>query len=186
MQVQQAVQEAQSFLRNGQDIAQRSPVNPDTLYMWDNQVQAIETFLANTEELAVDDDKLAELRKELRTVKKQIETKVLEFELKQDGQELPPEPTEQETLDELTMYGKELQPMLDELVAMKFSTMEELRGLDEARAQVDNFVVETESFRGKDADLDGYRKKARETKALVDEKVREFLKSWQANQDEDE
>lgn len=180
MEPNQALQEGQTFLRNGQDMAERSPVNADTLYMWDNQVQAIETYLANTETLAGDHDDLASLRDELRTVKRQIETKVLEFELKAEGEELPPDPTPEEQLEELKMYAQDVKELLDVLEKAKVGSLDELRELDEPRMQLDNFLVETEPFVGKDGELDQVRQRARDVKQSLDGSAKELIQAVNA------
>jgi hypothetical protein len=183
MEPQQALTEGQTFLRNGQDIAQRSPVNADTLYMWDNQVQAIETFLANTEPMADDDAGLASLRTQLRDVKKQIEMKVLEFELKEEGEELPPEPTEEELIQEMKAYAAEAQELLEGLEKAKIKSLDGLRELDEPRMHLDNFLVETEPLKGKDKEIDAVRERARAIKTALDGTSQEILRA--ANEADD-
>ncbi len=184
MEPNQALQEGQTFLRNGQDMAERSPVNADALYMWDNQVQAIETYLANTETMAGEHDDLAKLRDELRTVKRNIETKVLEFELKADGEELPPDPTPEEQLEELKMYAEDVQELLEVLEKAKVGTLDELRELDEPRMQLDNFLVETEPFVGEDGDLDQVRQRARDVKQSLDGSAKELIQAVNAAEGE--
>src|SRR5687768_14861071 len=108
MQLHEALRDGPSYVRNASEIAQRSPVNAETLYMWDNQVTAIELFLAGTEDLNGQDANLTNMRKELFGLKRQIEAKVLEFELKQENQEVPPEPTEAEQLEEMKAFAMDL------------------------------------------------------------------------------
>jgi transposase-like protein len=185
MEVQRAMQEGSAYLRNGQDIAQRSPVNPDTLYMWDNQAQAIETYLANTEEAASGDKGLADLRKQLREIKKQIELKVLEFELKQEGEEIPPEPSEEETLGELVAYAQDVKALLTELEKAPLASIEHVKALDEPRTQIDNFLVESEPFVGKNKTLDAIRTRARKLKAQLETKIADVIKAWRASDVDD-
>lgn len=184
MEPNQALQEGQAFLRNGKDMAERSPVNADTLYMWDNQVQAIETYLANTETLAADHDDIASLRDQLRTIKRSIETKVLKFELEAEGEELPPDPTPEEQLEELKLYAQDVEELLGVLEKAKVGTLDELRELDEARMQLDNFLVETEPLIGKDDELDTVRQRARDVKQSLDGSAKQLIQAVNAAEGE--
>lgn len=178
MQLHEALRDAPAFLRNAQDTAQRNPVNPDTLYMWDNQVTAIEHFLAATEDVAKGNDDLVRMRKDLFQFKRAIEAKVLEFELKQENQELPPEPTEAEMVEDLTAYGKELQGLCKELEKVQIKTVKQLEELEEPRQQLNNFLVDSEAYLGKNPDLDGHRDAVRKARDQLEEKINTVLREW--------
>ncbi|HEX9816153.1 MAG TPA: hypothetical protein VGB18_04160, partial [Candidatus Thermoplasmatota archaeon] len=70
MQLHEALRDGPSYVRNASEIAQRTPVNAETLYMWDNQVTAVELFLASTEDLNGQDPNLTTMRKELFGLKR--------------------------------------------------------------------------------------------------------------------
>jgi hypothetical protein len=182
MQLHEAVQAAPNYLRNAQDIAPRKPINVDTLYMWDNQVAAIDLFLAETEDLSPQNPDLAAKRKELYDLKKQIELNVLEFELKQENQELPPEPTEGELVEDMTAYGKELQELVKELSAIKFRARKDFEDVEEPLQQLAAFIVDTEPLKGKNKDLDKYREACKTCRNEVDAKTRDYLKELRAKE----
>src|ERR1041385_324272 len=154
MQLHEAKRDGPSYLRNAQEIAQRSPVNPETLYMWDNQVTAIEHFLAGTEDLNGQDPDLQKMRTELFTLKRQIEAKVLEFELKQENQEVPPDPSEADLVEDMTTYSKELLGIVKQLRGVQVTSFKDLQELEEPLQQFANFLVETEPLKGKNPKLD--------------------------------
>jgi len=186
MQLHEAVRDGPSYLRNAQDIAQRSPVNVDTLYMWDNQVSAIELFLASTEDLAGQNPDLAKTRTELFQLKKQIEGKVLEFELKQENQEIPPEPAEADVVEDMTAYGQELLGIVKQLRGVKATSFKELQELEEPLQQFANFVVDTEPLKGKSPKLDQFRNAVKKFRAELDERCKAALKELQSKEVDDE
>lgn len=185
MQLHEAQRDAPSYLRNAQDIAPRKPINAETLYMWDNQVAAIDAFLAETEEIAPQDPKLADTRKELFTLRKQIQNNVLEFELKQENQELPPDPTEEELVGELTEYAHELQRSLLVLQKIKFKKRQDFERVEEPLQELAAFLVETEPLKGKNADLDKARAEIKRVRAEIDNKTRDYLKELRAKEAEE-
>ncbi len=178
MQLQDALREAPAFLRNAQDAAQRTPSNPELLYMWDNQVTAIEAFLANTEDVAKDNPDLAKTRKELFDLKKQIQNKVLEFELKQENQELPPEPGEEELVADLSEFAKDVEKLCSELSKVALKSVKDLEELEEPRQVINGFLADTEALLGKSAPLDKVREQAKQTRQMVEERVAQILKEW--------
>lgn len=189
MQIHEAVQSAPNYIRNASEIAARTPVNADTLYMWDNQVTAIELFLAETEDYNAQNPDLARMRKELWGLKKQIEAKVLEFELKQENQEVPPEPTEEEVLADLTEYSRDVLELVKELNKVTPKTLKDLQELEDPRQQLINFLVESEPLQGKSKSVDTVRLGAKKCKADLDAKCNAALKAirqQEANEPDDD
>lgn len=178
MQLQDALRDAPAFLRNAQDTAERTPTNPDGLYMWDNQVTAIEAFLANTEDLGPQSPELTKARKELLDLKKAIQTKVLEFELKQEGQDLPPEPSEDELVADLTEFGKDIEALCRELAKVTIRTVKDLEALEEPRQQINAFLADTEPLMGKNPDLDRVRATAKDAREKIEDRIAEILREW--------
>lgn len=190
MQLHEAVQSAPNYIRNASEIAARTPINSDTLYMWDNQVTAIELFLAETEDYNGQNPELARMRKELWGLKKQIEAKVLEFELKQENQEVPPEPSEEEILADMTEYSKDIQELVKELNKVTPKSLKDLQELEDPRQQLINFLVETEPLQGKNKSLDAVRQNAKKCKSELDGRCNAALKAIRQQEasepDEDE
>jgi hypothetical protein len=185
MQLHEALRDAPSYLRNAQDIAPRKPINVDTLYMWDNQVAAIDAFLAETEEFAAQDPSLATTRKELFGLRKQIQNNVLEFELKQENQELPPDPTEEEVVAEMTEYARDLQKTLMILQKIKFKKRADFERVEEPLQELAAFLVETEPLKGKNPELDKYRAEVKRVRAEIDNKTRDYLKDLRSKEAEE-
>ncbi len=185
MQLHEALRDGPSYVRNASEIAQRTPVNVETLYMWDNQVAAIDAFLAETEPFANDDPNLAKTRQELFGLRKQIQNNVLEFELKQENQEMPPDPTEEELIGEMTEYGKELQQTLMVLQKIKFKKRQDFERVEEPLAELAAFLVETEQLKGKNPELDKYRAEVKRVRAEIDSKTRDYLRELRAKEAEE-
>lgn len=178
LQLQDALRDAPSFLRNAQETAQRAPANPDMLYLWDNQVTAIETFLASTEDLSPAHEQLAKTRKELFDLKRAIQNKVLEFELKQEGQELPPEPTDEELIAEMAEFAADVEAMCKELSKAAIKSVKDLEEFEEPRQQLNAFLVDTETLQGKNAKLDKARTTAKKTREQIETRVQEIIQEW--------
>lgn len=185
MQLHEALRDGPSYLRNASEIAQRTPVNADTLYMWDNQVTAIELFLAGTEDLNGQDASLTTMRKELFGLKRQIEQKVLEFELKQENQEVPPEPAEQDLLDDMKAYAQELLGIVKQLRNVQVNSFKDLQELEDPLQQFANFCVETEPLKGKDAKLDQSRNAIKKFRGELEQKCALKIKELQSQETDD-
>lgn len=185
MQLQDALRDAPAFVRNAQETAQRSPVNADTLYLWDNQVTAIESFLANTEDHSGENGDLAKARKELFELKRSIQNKVLEFELKEEGQEMPPEPTEEELLADFVDYGKEMEKLAKDVAKAPLKTVKDIDELEGAREQMSSFLVDTEPHVAKDAALAKSRTLVKETRAQLEARIADLLREWRKSDVDD-
>lgn len=178
MRLEDAMRDAPNFVRNAQDVANRKPGNPDTLYMWDNQVTAIEQFLATTEDFNGQNPELSKARQELRALKKTIQTTVLEFELQQEGQQLPPEPTEEEVLEEMMAILEEVKDLCSQLGKVTPKTVQELQDLEEPRQQLNAFLADSEPLVGKNPNLDKVRVRAKRVRKDLEARIDEVIKAW--------
>lgn len=186
MQLHEALRDGPSYVRNASEIAQRTPVNAETLYMWDNQVTAIELFLAGTEDLNGQDPNLTTMRKELFGLKRQIEAKVLEFELKQENQEVPPEPNEADLVEDMKAYATELLGIVKQLRNVEVKSFKDLQELEEPLQQFANFCVETEPLKGKDPKLDQNRNAIKKFRAELAQKCAVKVKELQSAEPDDD
>src|ERR1044072_7970547 len=96
MNLQEPRRQAAAHLKNALELVGRPVGKEELLYMWDNQVTALDNFLADTE--AVVDATLKETRKQLRDAKKKLTDAVVAFEAAQTGEAAPDELPEQEQI----------------------------------------------------------------------------------------
>src|ERR1700752_2689541 len=87
MERQEAIRQADAHLKNAQELAGRPVGKEELLYMWDNQITALDNFLADTE--AVPDAAFKAKRAELRDVKRKLTDAVVAFEASAAGEEVP-------------------------------------------------------------------------------------------------
>ena len=84
MDPQRALSDGALFVKNAEEEMDRKILREDQLYFIDNQVEAIDTFLADTEDLVSNGD-VKKLRDQLREMKQKLEKKSMEFLATQEG-----------------------------------------------------------------------------------------------------
>ncbi len=75
---QQAVFEGEKFVKNAKDAIDQTVEDEEDLYIWENQLAAIDEFLADTEDMEGDGD-LADVREEARECKEELEACIADF-----------------------------------------------------------------------------------------------------------
>lgn len=75
---QQAVFEGEKFVKNARDAIDRDVEDEEDLYIWENQLAAIDEFLADTEDME-DEEGLSEVRDEARECKEELERCIAGF-----------------------------------------------------------------------------------------------------------
>jgi hypothetical protein len=177
MDVNTALRDGPSFLKNAEDALARDISNPDLLYMWDNQVTAIDRFLADTEPHATESADLAELRDQLRTAKKGIERKIIEFEAKQEGEEPPEEPPAEELAAEFVEVADEILQMADQALKQKVKDVKGLVKYEDPRDLINGFLADSEPC-ANDPALKPKRAEVRKRKEELDARIREITEDW--------
>src|SRR5258707_15861666 len=84
MELQEATRQADAHLKNAQELAGRPVGKEELLYMWDNQITALDNFLADTE--SVNDPAFKSQRGALREAKKKLTDAVVAFEAQAAGE----------------------------------------------------------------------------------------------------
>ncbi len=75
---QQAVFEGEKYVSNARDALDQTVKEEEDLYIWENQLAAIDEFLADTEDMEGGED-LAEVRAEARECKNSLEASIADF-----------------------------------------------------------------------------------------------------------
>ncbi|MDX1610821.1 MAG: hypothetical protein R3185_00535 [Candidatus Thermoplasmatota archaeon] len=74
----QAVHAGQVYIKNAEDALDQKVIREDQLYKWENQLQAIDEFLADTEDMDHSED-LAQVRGDAREKKTALEANIADF-----------------------------------------------------------------------------------------------------------
>ena len=128
MDPQRALADGALFVKNAEEEMDRKILREDQLYFIDNQVEALDTFLADTEDLVSNGD-VKKLRDQLRELKQKLEKKSIEFLATQEGGELPEDSPPQEMAEAMVQYGKEFLEMADEALKTKVKAIETARNI---------------------------------------------------------
>lgn len=177
MDLAKALREGPTFVRNAEDSLQRNITNPDLLYLWDNQVAVIDSYLADTENLDGEADELPELRGRLRELKKQLERKVMEFEAQQEGEEVPEEPPAEELVEDFKAVAGDIVAMGDEALGQKIKDVSQLATLEDPRDLINGFLADTEPYKS-DKELAQVRDEVRARKEQLDARIRSITEEW--------
>jgi predicted ribosome quality control (RQC) complex YloA/Tae2 family protein len=178
MEISKVLAEGETFVKNAEDTMSRPIINPDQLYVYDNQVEVIDTFLADTEDLQGQGPDLASLRDRLRGIKEQLEKKIIEVEAKAEGIEGPPEDV---PADELVAAFEESGPELvaeaDKALKKTITTVEKLKDWEDPLMGINSFLSDSEPLGGK-GQLPQIRKELKERKAKLQERIQALLQEW--------
>lgn len=139
-----AVAEAGSFIKNAEEELDRKILREDQLYFVDNQVEALDAFLADTEELVDGSPELADTRKKLRDLKTQLERKGMEFLASQSGDPLPEELPLEDQVEDFLAGGKDLIAFADEALGEKVAKVDGLPQWEEPLRALKSFLADSE------------------------------------------
>jgi hypothetical protein len=177
MDVNTALREGPLFLKNAQDALAREIKNPDLLYQWDNEVAAIDAFLADTEPFANEDADLKKLREDLRDAKKGLERKIVTFEAQQEGEEPPEDPSEEELVIDFKEFAQEILNVLKEALDKKVQDVKELPAYEEPRDLANGFLADSEPYK-ENQELAGVRSEVQALKLQIDARIHEITDEW--------
>lgn len=180
MDLERALRDGPTYLKNAEDALGRNVTNPDLLYIWDNQVAAIDEFLANTEPHADESADLADLRGRMRDVKKQLEQKVMAFEAEQEGETVPEEPPAEELIEDFKGFAGEIIDMADSALGEQVKDVEKLPLYEDPRDLINGYLADSEPFKDQDPELKEIREEIRKRKVELDTRIRSVEEDWRA------
>ncbi|MGQ0535466.1 MAG: hypothetical protein ACT4PT_05290 [Methanobacteriota archaeon] len=179
MEIASLVAGGESYLKNAEEALARPILNEDQLYVWENQVEVLDTFLADTEEVADGNAQVAELRAKIRAAKKELEKKAMEFVVKQEGGELPEEAPEEDVVAEFLEYGKEFAKDADKALKAPVKGVQELEKWETPLMMINSFLADTEPY-AKHAALQKLRGELRGKKRDLAGRIDAVIKDWRA------
>ncbi|MHB8633520.1 MAG: hypothetical protein ACYDBQ_06060 [Thermoplasmatota archaeon] len=190
MDVQEALRQGEAHLKNAQELAGRPVGKEDLLYMWDNQVTALDNFLADTE--AVNDPKFKELRAPLRDAKKRLTDAVVAFEAQAAGEEVATdEPSPEEWVETYLEMARDMVSLVREALAEKVTQVQDLSKWEEPLAVVNGFLADSEPFQEQNRELRKARSIVRLARKDLKAAIDDVFAKWKqadraAGSDDDE
>ncbi len=181
MELERALADGQSYLKNAEDELDRKILREEQLYFIDNQVEAIDTFLADTEESASQAPALAELRTALREMKNKLERKSMEWLAKEDGAELPDDLPPEETAAAMLDAGAEFLQMADEVLGVKVKKLDQIANLEDPLITINSFLADSEPYVTANPKLGKAREELKLRKVEIQKRIREVLSSWRSS-----
>ena len=177
MEAQEAVRQAEAHLRNAQELAARPVGKEELLYMWDNQITALDNFLADTE--AVADPQFKKLRGDLRSVKKTLTDAVVAFEAQAAGETVAQDdPTEEEWVQSYLESADEMLALAAEALQEKVKGVQDLAKWEEPLAVINGYLADSEPFQEKSHDLRKARSKVRLARKELKTRIDEVFQNW--------
>lgn len=172
-----ALADGQLFVKNAEEEMDRKILREDQLYFIDNQVEAIDTFLADTEDLA-GDAQVKPLRDTLRDLKGKLEKKSMEFLAQQEGGDLPEDSPPEEMAEAMVAYGKDFIEMADEALKAKVKGVEDVAVWEDPLATLNSFLADSEILVPLHPPLKKVREDVRARKVELEKRIRDVVGAW--------
>jgi hypothetical protein len=178
MEAQEAIQKAQAHLQNAMELVPRPVGKEELLYMWDNQITALDNFLAETE--AISDKVLKTWRGKLRDAKKKLTDSVMLFEAQQEGEELPEddEPTPEEWMLSYKEMAGDMIDLARESLEETVKKVDDLVKWEEPLAVINGFLADSEPFQDLDKDLRKARSVVRAARRDIKGRIDDVFNAW--------
>jgi hypothetical protein len=191
MEVQEALRQADAHLKNALELVGRPVGKEDLMYMWDNQVTALDNFLADTEVVA--DAQFKEARKQLRDAKKKLTDAVVAFEAAAAGEEAPKGddiPQDEQILSYIEMAG-DMVGLAKEALAETVKDVKDLVKWEEPLAVINGYLADSEPFQEMNKDLRRARSMVRVARKDLKNRIEDVFNQWRkqdlaGGRDEDE
>lgn len=177
MDLQEALRQGEAHLRNALELAKRPVGKEELLYMWDNQITALDNFLADTE--ALKDRLLDRVRDQIRGAKKQLTDAVVRFEAEAEGVEVPDEePSEEEWVASYTEMAGEMVALAQEALQEKVREVQELVKWEEPLAVINGYLADSEPFQELSKDLRRARSLVRAARRDIKGRIQDVFDEW--------
>ena len=177
MELQEATRQADAHLKNALELVGRPVGKEELLYMWDNQITALDNFLADTE--ATVDPKFKESRAQLRDAKKKLTDAVVTFEAQAAGEEAPKEePTQEEQIQGFIESAGEMVGLAKEALAEKVQDVKDLVKWEEPLAVINGYLADSEPFQEMNKDLRRARSMVRVARKDLKNRIEDVFTQW--------
>lgn len=177
MDAQRALADGVMFVKNAEEEMDRKILREDQLYFIDNQVEALDTFLADTEDLNGNAE-VAALREQLRGLKGKLEKKSIEFLAQQEGGDLPEDLPPAETAADMVEAAAEICKEADASLKAKVKAIEDVSIWEEALIAVNGFLADSEIYVPHHPKLAKARADVRSRKVELEKRVADVVGQW--------
>lgn len=182
MDAQEAISKAQAHLQSAMEQAKQPLVKEDLLYQWDNQISAIDDFLADTE--VINDKLLDRARGSLRKVKKDLTDAVVAFEAKQEGVDIEDEdPSDEEWVETYLESAGEMLAVAKEALDESVDEIDDLVKWEEPLAVINGYLADSEPYQDMDRELRKARSMVRVARRELKTAIQEHLAVHKAKQE---
>lgn len=179
MELQEANRQADAHLKNAQELAGRPVGKEELLYMWDNQITALDNFLADTESLP--DAGFKAKRSELRDVKKKLTDAVVAFEAQAAGEEVAKdEPTKDEWVEAYLEQAQDMVVLVKEALGEKVKSVQDLVKWEEPLAVMNGYLADSEPYQDMNRDLRKARSVVRMARKDLKAAIDGVFTKWKA------
>lgn len=181
MDPQEALRQAEAHLKNSEELVGRPVGKEELMYMWDNQITALDNFLADTE--SVPDPKVKEVRAKLRDTKKKLTDAVVAFEASQGGEaaESAKDAGEQSKDEQVLSYTEMAGDMLQlakEALDEKVKDVKDLIKWEEPLSVINGYLADSEPFQELSKDLRRARSMVRIARKDLKTRIDDVFTQW--------
>lgn len=177
MDAAEALRQAEAHLKSAAELAGRPVGKEELMYMWDNQITALDNFLADTE--AVPDPKVKEMRNQLREVKKKLTDAVITFEAQAAGEEAgKDEPDQEEQVLGFTEMAGDMLHLVKEALDEKVKDVKDLIKWEEPLGVINGFLADSEPFQEFSKDLRKARSMVRIARKDLKGRIDDVFTNW--------
>jgi hypothetical protein len=176
MDVQEALRQADAHLKNALELVGRPVGKEELLYMWDNQVTALDNFLADTE--AVVDAQFKETRRQLRDAKKKLTDAVVAFEAQASGEAAPEDLPEQDQILSYIEMAGDMVGLAKEALAESVKDIKDLVKWEEPLAVINGFLADSEPYQELNKDLRRARSMVRIARKDLKNRIEDVFNQW--------
>jgi len=177
LEAQRALADGQLFVKNAEEEMDRKILREDQLYFIDNQVEALDTFLADTEDLNSNKEVEA-LRAQLRDLGGGFLAEVVrDWEaataLADLRHESPPEMAEA-----MVAYGQDFLEMADAALKQKVKNTQDVAKWEDPLATLNSFLADSETLVKHHAPLAKVRAEVRARKVELQKRIADVVGQW--------
>lgn len=180
MDPQRALAEGAMYVKNAEEEMDRKILREDQLYFLDNQVEALDTFLADTEEFN-DHTELEALRSQLRDLKSKLEKKSMEFLAQQEGEDLPEDLPPEEMAQAMVGYGRDFIQMADEALKTNVKKVDQLPEWEDPLTTLNSYLADSETLVKLNPGLAKMRTEVRARKVELQKRIADMVGQWRAS-----
>lgn len=170
---QEAVQSGEVYIKNAEDALNQKVIREDQLYIWENQLQAIDEFLADTEDLD-GGDPLLDIRGQARDAKGRLERSIADFF---------DEPVEDEdpanNAIALLEVGAGIIEEAEQALKKDAGKIEDAAFLEDPLLAVKQWLADTEPLAGNEV-MAQARADMKQVKADLETRLEKLIEQWKA------